>query len=97
MSPGPSSIAPSSPAQGRETVTISIHQAAERSSHAFFADAEAIFRNHHGRPHWGKCHSFRARDLRDRYPHWEAFQSVRARVDPGERFLNDYLRTLMAE
>ena len=40
-----------SPAYGRATVTISIHQAAELPYQAFFADAEAIFRNHGGRPH----------------------------------------------
>ena len=57
-----------SPAFGRETVTISIHQAADLAHQAFFADAEAIFRNHHGRPHWGKMHSLRADDLRRLYP-----------------------------
>jgi len=88
---------PLSPAQGRETVTISIHQAADLSPTAFFTDAEAIFRNHRGRPHWGKCHFFRARDLRDHYPQWDAFQAVRARLDPSGRFLNDYLRTIMVE
>ena len=43
-----------SPAYQRETVTISIHQAAELSYQAFFADAETIFRSFEGRPHWGK-------------------------------------------
>ena len=59
---------PLSPAYGRATVTISIHQAAELPYQAFFADAEAIFRNHRGRPHWGKLHSHTARELRDLYP-----------------------------
>ena len=44
---------PLSPAQGRATVTISVHEAAERPYQPFFADVEAVFRNHRGRPHWG--------------------------------------------
>lgn len=86
---------PLGPAHGRATVTISIHQAAELPHAAFFADAEAIFRNHRGRPHWGKMHSHTARDLRDRYPQWDAFLAVREQVDPDGRFLNPYLRHLL--
>jgi FAD/FMN-containing dehydrogenase len=85
---------PLSTAHGRETVTISIHQAAELPYRDFFADAEAIFRNHHGRPHWGKMHSHTARELRDLYPQWDAFLAVRQNVDPEGRFLNAYLRDL---
>jgi FAD-linked oxidoreductase len=84
-------------AQGRATIAISVHQAAELPYQAFFADVEAIFRNHHGRPHWGKWHSHTARELRALYPHWDHFQSVRARLDPYGRFLNDYLRRLLDE
>jgi FAD/FMN-containing dehydrogenase len=86
---------PLGPAHGRETVTISIHQAAELPHAPFFADAEAIFRNHRGRPHWGKCHSHRARELRELYPQWDAFGAVRERIDPSGRFLNAYLREVL--
>ncbi len=85
---------PLSPAYGRETVTISIHQAAELSYREFFMDAEAIFRTHRGRPHWGKLHWHTARDLRDLYPRWDDFLTVHQRLDPDGRFLNAYLRTL---
>jgi FAD/FMN-containing dehydrogenase len=88
---------PLSPASGRETVTISIHQAAELPYRDFFADGEAIFRNHRGRPHWGKLHSHTARELRDLYPEWDAFLAIRARVDPTGRFLNPYLRELFLD
>jgi FAD/FMN-containing dehydrogenase len=87
---------PLSTASGRETVTISIHQAAELPYRDFFADAEAIFRNHHGRPHWGKMHTHTARELRDLYPRWDAFLALRAQVDPDGRFLNTYLRELFS-
>ena len=85
---------PLSPAHGRESVTISIHQAAELPYHDFFAAAEAIFRNHHGRPHWGKRHTHSARELRELYPQWNRFHTVRARLDPTGRFTNEYLRQL---
>jgi FAD/FMN-containing dehydrogenase len=83
-----------SPAQGRATVAISIHQGAELPYAAFFDDAEKIFRRHHGRPHWGKLHSLTSRELCDLYPQWDRFQAVRTRLDPQGRFLNQYLRRL---
>jgi FAD/FMN-containing dehydrogenase len=86
---------PLSPASGRETVTISIHQAAELSYRAFFADAEALFRNYRGRPHWGKLHWHTARALRDLYPDWDAFAAIRAYLDPEGRFLNEHLRQIL--
>ena len=85
---------PLSPAYGQETVTISLHQAHDRPHRAFFADAEAVFRNHRGRPHWGKMHAYDARDLRAAYPRWDEFQQVRRRLDPAGRFLNPYVRRL---
>jgi len=86
---------PLSPASGRPTVTISVHQAAQLDHRPFFADVEAIFRAHGGRPHWGKIHSHTAADLRELYPRWAEFRAARFRLDPGERFLTPYLRELL--
>lgn len=86
---------PLSPAQGRATVTISVHEAADRPYQRFFADVEAVFRNHRGRPHWGKHHTHRAAELRALYPQWERFAKARRAVDPAGRFLNDYLRGVL--
>jgi FAD-linked oxidoreductase len=83
-----------STAEGRATVAISIHQAADLPHAAFFDDAEKIFRRHHGRPHWAKMHSLAGRELKDLYPEWERFQSVRTRLDPRGQFLNEHLRRL---
>jgi FAD/FMN-containing dehydrogenase len=88
---------PLSPAYGRPTVTISIHQAVELPREAFFADAEAIFRNHHGRPHWGKLHSRTARDFCSLYPRFDQVRAVRERVDPSGRFLNEHLHTMLVD
>jgi len=84
-----------SPDHGRPTVTISAHQPAERSYRAFFADVEAIFRNHQGRPHWGKLHQLGAKELAPLYPKWADFQSVRAKLDPKRVFGNAFLRRVL--
>jgi FAD/FMN-containing dehydrogenase len=83
-----------SPAQGRATVAISIHEGAALPHEAFFGDAETIFRRHHGRPHWAKLHSLGCRELAEIYPEWERFQTVRKRLDPDGRFLNEHLQRL---
>jgi L-gulonolactone oxidase len=83
-----------SPAHGRATVTLSVHQGAGLPFEACFADAEAVFWNHGGRPHWGKWHSCGPRRLAELYPRWEDFHAVRREVDPQGRFLNRYLKEL---
>lgn len=82
------------PASGRETIAISAHQAAEKPEQAFFADVEAIFRNHDGRPHWAKMHTHTAVDFEKLYPRWDAFHQIRRDLDPNGRFMNDHLRTI---
>ncbi len=84
-----------SPANGRATITVSVHQAAELPSEELFADAQAVFANYGGRPHWGKFHSLEARQLRDLYPGWGDFLKLRDTLDPGGRFANPYLRQLL--
>jgi FAD/FMN-containing dehydrogenase len=83
-----------SPMHERDTVAISIHQDASLPCDDFFSDIEPIFREHGGRPHWGKIHNLRARELAPLYPKWERFLAVRKRLDPGGVFLNDHLREL---
>src|SRR3546814_2564760 len=46
-----------SPFYGRDTAAISVHQYQGMDYREYFAGAEAIFRNHGGRPHWGKIRS----------------------------------------
>ncbi len=84
-----------SPAYERDSVTLSLHQSNDLPYEDFFADAEAVFRNHGGRPHWAKLHNHTMTELRTLYPQWDRFQEQRERVDPDGRFLNPYLRRLM--
>lgn len=84
-----------SPMYRRDSVAISIHQDAALPCDAFFADVEPVFREHGGRPHWGKIHNLAARELAPLYPMWERFLEVRRRLDPDGVFLNDHLRVLL--
>jgi FAD/FMN-containing dehydrogenase len=83
-----------SPFYGRDSVAISVHQYAGMDYEPYFRGAEAIFRNHGGRPHWGKMHYLKAKELSTMYPKWDDFQRVRASIDPRGVFLNPYLRGL---
>ncbi|MCP5028180.1 MAG: FAD-binding protein [Actinomycetia bacterium] len=82
-----------SPARGRPTVAISVHQGVGEPYEEFFAACESIFRDHQGRPHWGKVHNLTAANFAAEHPDtWERFWGVQARLDPDGRFLNGHLR-----
>lgn len=84
-----------SPARGRSTVTISIHQGIGKAYEAFFRASEAIFREHSGRPHWGKVHNLSARELAPEHPDtWDRFWAVQRTLDPKGQFLNHHLRRI---
>ncbi len=84
-----------SPFYKRDSVAISVHQYVGMDYDAYFRGAEAIFRSHGGRPHWGKMHSLAAPELAPLYPQWGEFQRVRRELDPKGVFLNPYLKTLL--
>ena len=81
-----------SPANGRDTCYIAVHQYRGMEFESYFRAVEAIMDEHDGRPHWGKRHYQSAATLAPRYPDWERFMAVRDRLDPERRFQNDYTR-----
>ena len=80
-----------SPAHDRDTAYIAVHQFQGMSWESYFRSVEAIMLEYGGRPHWGKRHFQTAATLAERYPHWEEFRALRARLDPEGRFRNLYL------
>jgi L-gulono-1,4-lactone dehydrogenase len=80
-----------SPAGGRDTCYIAVHQYRGMEFQPYFRACEAIFDKYNGRPHWGKRHFQTAETLRSRYPDWDRFAEVRRRFDPKGRFANAYL------
>ncbi|MGZ4639750.1 MAG: D-arabinono-1,4-lactone oxidase [Actinomycetes bacterium] len=86
-----------STAYGRETAYVAVHQYVGSDWVPFFRAVEEVMLDLDGRPHWGKRHEAPAAVLASRYPEWQRFADVRARLDPDGLFVNDHLaRTLGA-
>ncbi|MGY0501017.1 D-arabinono-1,4-lactone oxidase [Nocardia sp. FBN12] len=84
-----------SPAGGRETCYIAVHQYEGMVWEPYFRACEAVFNTYDGRPHWGKRHFQTAETLRPRYPEWDRFAAVRRRFDPTGVFANDYVNRVL--
>ena len=79
-----------STAYERDTVYIAVHMYRGMVWEPYFRAVEAIMDDYEGRPHWGKRHFQKAATLAPRYPEWDRFQAVRARLDPAGVFQNEY-------
>ena len=86
-----------STAYARDTCYIAVHQFVGMEYETYFRAVEAIMDEYGGRPHWGKRHYQSAGRLRERYPDWDRFQAVRARLDPDGVFANDYTRRVLGQ
>jgi FAD-linked oxidoreductase len=83
-----------SPAYGRDSVYFAIHTYIQEEYRPYFNAIEAIFKNHGGRPHWGKWHSLKDQDFEKVYPKWNEFKVLREKLDPKGRFLNEHLKNV---
>ncbi len=79
-----------STAAGRDSCFVAVHMYRGMEWEPYFRAVEAIMDSLDGRPHWGKRHFQTAATLRGRYLDWDAFQAIRARLDPGGVFANDH-------
>jgi L-gulono-1,4-lactone dehydrogenase len=79
-----------SPAHGRDTAYVAVHQYRGMEWRPYFEAVEAIMDSYGGRPHWGKRHFQTAATLAPRYPAWDEFQRARDTLDPRRVFANDY-------
>jgi FAD-linked oxidoreductase len=79
-----------STASERESAFIAVHMYRGMEWEPYFRAVEAIMDDYGGRPHWGKRHFQTAATLAPRYPHWDRFAAVRARLDPRGVFSNDW-------
>ncbi len=84
-----------STAQGRESGYVAVHMYRGMPWRPYFEAVEQIMLELGGRPHWGKRHSQTAATLRERYPGWDRFQTVRARLDPEGRFANAWTERVL--
>ena len=84
-----------STAHERDTVYIAVHMYRGMTWEPYFRAVEAIMDDYEGRPHWGKRHFQSAATLAPRYPEWDRFQAVRARLDPEGHFQNEYAKRVL--
>jgi L-gulono-1,4-lactone dehydrogenase len=84
-----------SPASGRQTAYVAVHAYRGMPWERYFRGVEEIMDGLGGRPHWGKRHFQTAETLRPRYPDWDRFQAVRARLDPEGRFTNAHVARVL--
>jgi L-gulono-1,4-lactone dehydrogenase len=84
-----------STAAGRESGFVAVHMYKGMEWRPYFHAVEAIMDELDGRPHWGKRHFQTAATLRPRYPDWDRFQAVRARLDPHGRFANAWTERVL--
>ena len=86
-----------SPFNDGPRISIAIHAAVDERFDYFFSEFEPIFRQHGGRPHWGKWHSLKRADFEALYPAFGDFIELRRSLDPNGRFLNPHLADLFGE
>jgi FAD-linked oxidoreductase len=84
-----------SPAGGRESGYVAVHMFEGMAWEPYFRAVEEIMQELGGRPHWGKRHFQSAAELRPRYPAWDRFQAIRARLDPDGRFANAWTERVL--
>jgi L-gulonolactone oxidase len=84
-----------STAAGRDSGFVAVHMFEGMEWEPYFRAVESVMDRFEGRPHWGKRHFQTAATLRSRYPEWDAFQAVRARLDPGGVFSNEWTERVL--
>ncbi|ATH96769.1 D-arabinono-1,4-lactone oxidase [Dermabacter jinjuensis] len=84
-----------STAHGRDTVYIAAHNPVHATSDDYLHLVHDTLVEFEGRPHWGKMHWLREAELRELYPNFEQFVSVRNELDPDRLFSTPYLDSLL--
>ncbi|MGM7697559.1 D-arabinono-1,4-lactone oxidase [Microbacterium sp. A84] len=84
-----------STAHGRASGYLAVHRYWRADPTEYFEAVEQICLEHGGRPHWGKLHTLNAEQLRERYPRFDDFVTLRDRMDPERRFANRYLDRIL--
>ncbi len=84
-----------STAEGRDSGYVAVHMYRGMPWRPYFEAVERIMDALDGRPHWGKRHFQTAATLRGRYPGWDRFQALRARLDPHGLFTNAWTERVL--
>ncbi|GAB3644926.1 FAD-binding oxidoreductase [Glycomyces tarimensis] len=80
-----------SPAYGRDTVAFHFTWVSDYESvQPVMGLVEEALNRFDARPHWGKLFTIPIPEVRSYYPRMGEFQKLRDRVDPDEKFANDF-------
>lgn len=86
-----------STAHGRDSGYVAVHRYWRDAEDDYLPEVERLLRDHDGRPHWGKLHSWTVEDVAAAYPRFADAVALRDRLDPDRRFGNDYLRRVLGD
>lgn len=73
---------------------IGVHRFVREDCEEYFRIVELICRSHRGRPHWGTMHTLGPEELREIYPRFNEFRSLRDALDPHATFGNRHTDSL---
>ena len=80
-----------SPFHDRTSAIISLHVYKRVDEQRYFREAEAIFKDFDGRPHWGKIHTPDPEKAAKSWPRWGDFARLRKEFDPDGLFSNELM------
>ena len=86
-----------STAYERDSAYLAVHQFVGMPYREYFDLFESVAGAVGGRPHWGKMHTLDAAALRERYPRFDEFVALRAKLDPAGTFTNPYLDRVLGK
>lgn len=84
-----------SPFHGRRSGSLAVHAYYKDDYRFLYSLIEPILRRHGGRPHWGKLNTLTADDFAGLYPRWNEAMALRRELDPDDRLLNPYLKSVL--
>ncbi len=84
-----------SPFHQQDSITLSVSGQPGVDYWNYLRDVDAILRRYGSRPHWGKMHFLDTDDVTALYPRAQDFRSLRRKLDPQGRFLNEHVRMLL--
>lgn len=84
-----------SPAYKRDSAYIAFHVYSKKEFKQYFKEIERIMLDYDGRPHWGKLNQLNPEIIRDSYPMFNKFLSIRNEQDPDNVFVSTYIHDLL--
>ena len=86
-----------SPNYQRSNIVVSVSGMPGTDYWPYLRRCDGLFREHAGRPHWGKLHFMTPARMAELFPRYADFCRLRKLFDPAGTFLNPHLRELFGD